>query len=80
MGSRVGRMIVISLLTAFALYTCVAVVVAIASGRTHGRYFWPTVVVLNVLAAGAAILACVLGRRLTHMARARKYDSPHDEL
>jgi uncharacterized integral membrane protein len=80
MSSRVGRMIVISLLTVFAIYTCVAVVVAIASGRTHGRYFWPTVVVLGVLAAGTVLLAYVLGRRLTHMARVRKYDPPHDEL
>jgi uncharacterized integral membrane protein len=76
MSSRVGRMIVISLLTVFAIYTCVAVVVAIASGRTHGRYFWPTVVVLGVLTTGTVLLAYVLRRRLTHMARARKYDSP----
>ncbi len=80
MSSRVGWMIVISLLTVFAIYTCVAVVVAIASGQTHGRYFLPTVVIFGVLAAGAVLLAYVLGRRLTHMARARKYNSPHDEL
>jgi hypothetical protein len=79
MSGRVGRTIIILLLAAFAIYTCVAIVIAIASGRTHGRFFWPTVVVLGVLAAGAARLSYVLGRRLTHIARAKKYDSSRDK-
>lgn len=62
MSKRVRKVIVASLLTAFAVYTSVVIVVAIMSGRTHGRYFWPTAVVLSFLAAWAGRRALVLWR------------------
>jgi hypothetical protein len=47
----------------FAAYTVVAVALAISSDKPHGRVFWPTVVIMLVLAAWLARRAYRLAQR-----------------
>ena len=63
------------LLAAFFVYTCARVGIAIASGSTHGRYFWAGVAILAVLAGCALRGAVVLWRRPTRPA-GRSDDGP----